>query len=187
MVGVYEQLVTLEQLCRVPPRVDRALPIPARIRQQLPPIDSKRPQDQGSIRLFSEGAMLPLHNRFGTAGVDGCVPSMSAQRLSRNFECDPCLHTIWHGAIICGLPVSVVGEGVRDTGVRRLNHLLIDGVVESLRESRCSKSACHRYKVRCARQNVSLGYFSYRSGQSLVRLGRPRSRQLLVRDRLGGR
>lgn len=99
----------LHGLCLVVARVDRLLAL-AGLAQQLPSIVLDRCEGQRAVAVLDEGAMLPLHNATGAGGI----------------------LRVRDGAVVGGLVVAVLGEGVGDAGALGLDQFIVQRVVESL-------------------------------------------------------
>ena len=102
----------LEKFTLVIPRVDRIVVL-ARTTQQLPPIDCNGRQTQAPIRIHDPGPVLPLHDAARAAGGDG----------------------VGDGAVVRFFVVAIASEGVGDACAVGLDQLVVEGVIEALRNA----------------------------------------------------
>ena len=110
----------LHGLCLVVARVNRLLAL-ARLAEQLPAVVLDGCEGERAVGVLHEGAVLPLHNATGAIGV----------------------LRVRDGAVVGGLVVAVLGEGVGDTSARGLNQFVVQRVVETLQ----SLSAWQHFRI----------------------------------------
>lgn len=99
----------------------------AGVGQELASIHRKRGQMKGSALIHGKGAMLPLHDAFGTGRILG----FSNIRRFSSYRCSQGL-TIGNGTIVSRLIVTIIGKRVRDSGQVGFQEFIVDRVIKSL-------------------------------------------------------